>query len=199
MQRKKKTKGPIKLNQIAGELSSLAKDLANGQLRVGSSLISVGEPFFLKTTQKIKDDKAYFTLSFQVPLTENGEEDIATLQEKPSPLSKNEKPSSAKAVRRKEIAPGGRKLKKEIGRLWKSVARNIELNQAPAPTEINTLVKKCEDYTIYAEHPWQDDWAAGCRAVEKCAKAATSRDFDTAKTLVAEVNRLTKACHKRYK
>lgn len=199
MQQKKKTKSQVKLNQLSEELSALAKDLANGQLRIGSSLIHVGEPFFLKTKQKVKDNKAYFTLSFQVPLTENIEEKPTPFQEKPKTSPNEKKTPSTKPVPRKEGAPGGKKLKKEIGRLWKSIAKNIGTGQTPSQTDTKSLIKKCEDYNMYAEHPWQDDWNACFKAVEQCAKAATNGDFDTAKTLVAEVNRLTKVCHKKYK
>ena len=55
------------LDNIVAELTALASDLTQGKLRVGNRLVSVGNPEFIKTKQKITGDTAYFTSLFRYP------------------------------------------------------------------------------------------------------------------------------------
>lgn len=201
MQQKEKNTSQLSLDTIAKELAALAYDLANGKLRIGSSLISIGNPLFFKSKQKMKDGKAYFTLSFQVPLQDENE----------NPTFTNSAGTEAKKVIKQEQgrshtaefttggAPEGKKLKKEIGKLWKSITKHIEQDQPPPRTEAEKLLRKCEDYNVFTDPPWQAEWTSCCEDVKKCLTAASQGDMATAKELVNTVNIATRSCHKKYK
>ncbi len=193
-------KQSIRLNSVANELRSLAEDLTNGRLRVGSNTIDVGEPIFFKTKQKVKGEKAYYTLSFQVPVLadEVAENEAAVPEEKaekPSPKKK----TPASTGKKSESPPNGKKIKKDITRLWKSMSRVLEQGNLPTPEDGKKILTLCEDYNLYAAKEWSDDWQQCVAVVKNAYQAAESGETEKAQELIAEVNRLTKICHKKYK
>ena len=201
MQQDDSGKNQLTLDAIAKELAAVAYDLAAGKIRVGSSLVPIGAPLFLKSKQKIKDGKAYFTLSFQAPLQEENEIPSAEVKSRlESPDYAQQKAAKDKPAELKARgAPEGKKLKKEIGKLWKSVVKNIQQNQPFVKAEADKLLKRCEDYTVFTDPPWQDQWHSCFEDVKKCLAAAANGDMATAKELVAAVDLATRTCHKKYK
>ena len=202
MPQKDKRKSKLTLDTIAKELAAVAYDLANDQIRIGSSLISIGDPLFIKSKQKVKDDKAYFTLSFQVPLQD---EKVKSSSEEVSKAESHANSKKQGAVKSKQSefkasgAPEAKKLKKEIGRVWKSVASKIEQDQLPLQAEAEKLLKKCEDYNVFVDPSWQAQWASCCKDVKKCLDVASKGEIAIAKNLVDAINSATRACHKKYK
>ena len=196
----KKIPGGITLDAIAQELGQVVQELKKGKIRVGSSLVQVGDPSFLKTKQKIKDDQVYFTLSFRVPI--EGETRAAAPHTK-SRTSRDKHPGTepAKNIKRPSEGspPGAKKLKKEITRLWKDVSKILDEGRSPSRSEANQLTSKCDDYTIHAPSSWADEWQNCCKVVRECMEAAMAGDMNRAQNLVDEVNRQTKACHKKFK
>jgi hypothetical protein len=98
-----------------------------------------------------------------------------------------------------EAGYGGRKLKREIGSIWKSVSKLIEAEQMPDGAETEGLLSRCEEYNLFAEGEWQVDWADCTLAVKKCFIDAATGDWPAAKSGVALINRMIRACHDKYK
>jgi len=189
---------PNTLENIAADLTALASDLAQGKLRVGNRLVSIGNPLFIKTKQKITGDTAYCTLSFQVPLLGSDEEAMLTDEQKHTPR-KTLGDKHDKGLRLQGRPPEGKKIKKEITSLWKTVSRKLEQGQAPTPAEEKSLVSAFESYTVFSESAWHEDWLACFTILREALSYARMGDMPKALEYAAKVNALTKACHKSYK
>ena len=186
------------LENIANDLMALANDLSQGKLRVGSRLVAIGNPLFIKTKQKITGDTAYCTLSFQVHLLDSDKESVPITDQKHAQKERQED-RSEKNLRLQGQPPEGRKIKKEITSLWKTVARKLEQGQAPTPAEEKSLVSAFENYTLFSEPAWQDDWLACFTVLREALSFARKGDMPKALEYAAKVNTLTKTCHKKYK
>jgi len=186
------------LENIAADLTALANDLAQGKLRVGNRLVAIGNPLFIKTKQKVTGDTAYFTLSFQVPLRDSDREDLPTANQKSIP-EKLYQDKHDKEMRLQGRPPEGKKIKKEITSLWKSVFKKLEQGQAPTPAEEKSLVSAFENYTVFSEPAWHEDWLACFTILREALTCAREGDMPKALKYATEVNDLTKACHKKHK
>lgn len=187
------------LENIAADLTALANDLAQGKLRVGNRLVAIGNPIFVKTKQKITGDTAYCTLSFQVPLRDSADKEaLLTANQKCTP-EKNHEDKHDKDLRLQGRPPEGKKIKKEITSLWKSVFKKLEQGQTPTPAEEKSLVSAFESYTAFTEPTWHEDWLACFTILREALICARNGDMPTALKYAAEVNDLTKACHKKHK
>ena len=189
---------PNTLENLAADLTALAGDLARGKLRVGNRLVAIGDPLFIKTKQKITGDTAYFTLSFEAPLQDSDSEPESVGSHGQSP-AKTSEGRHDKELRLKGRPPEGKKIKKEITRLWKAVSQKLEQGQTPTPAEEKSLVSAFDNYTVFSEPAWREDWLACFTILREALTFA--RDGDMAKALdhAAEVNTLVKACHKKHK
>ncbi|MBI5558875.1 MAG: hypothetical protein HY885_14710 [Deltaproteobacteria bacterium] len=96
-------------------------------------------------------------------------------------------------------ASGGKKLKKEISRLWREVAGLISRDLVPARESCVQLLGMCEDYNLCAHSEWFDAWRQCGEQVKLCLLAAERGDFSAAREKISEVNHLTRECHKFYK
>jgi XXXCH domain-containing protein len=186
------------LENIASDLRALADDLAQGKLRVGNRLVEVGNPLFIKTKQKITGDTAYCTLSFQVPLRELNKEPAPTTGQRYSP-EKNQEPRDDRELRLKGRPPEGKKIKKEMSSLWKTVSKKLEQGQAPTPAEEKSLISAFENYTVFSESTWHEEWLACFAVLREALACARKGDLRAAQEQAAKVNDLTKACHKKHK
>lgn len=186
------------LENIASDLRALADDLAQGKLRVGNRLIAIGDPLFVKTKQKISGDTAYCTLSFQVPLRNpDTEADLDAGQK--HPLGKIREAKHDTELRLKGRPPEGKKIKKEISSLWKTVSKKLEQGQPPTPAEEKSLISAFEKYTVFTESPWHEEWLACFTHLREALACARKGDLRAAQEQAAKVNDLTKACHKKHK
>lgn len=186
------------LENIAADLRSLADDLAQGKLRVGSRLVAIGNPLFVKTKQKISGDTAYCTLSFQVPLLDSNTESEPTTDQKPAPKERQEERSD-KNFRLQGRPPEGKKIKKEIASLLKTVFKKLEQGETPTPAEEKSLLTAFESYTVFSEPAWHEDWLACFAILRQALSCSRKGDLPKALEYAAEVNALTKACHKKFK
>lgn len=185
---KKTRQSEIGLKTLATELRQLADHLERGVIEVEGFSIAVGEPLFLKTKRKVKEERAYFTLSFKAPLSEASPPSAAD-----TPRATTPKPS------REAMPPAGKTMKKEIARLWKEVSGRINANAAPAPADRNKLLRLVEEYRLYTPASWSPEWERCGMAISRCLDAAGAADFATAQKLVAAINQETKSCHKLHK
>jgi len=186
------------LENIAADLTALANDLAQGKLRVGNRLVAIGNPLFIKTKQKVTGDTAYFTLSFQVPLRDSDKEAMLTANQKHIP-EKSREERQGKELRLQGRPPEGKKIKREITSLWKSVFKKLEQGQAPTFAEEKSLVSAFENYTAFTESAWHEDWLACFTILREALTYARNGDMPKALKYATEVNDLTKACHKKHK
>lgn len=186
------------LASIAADLSALAGDLTKGKLRVGSRLVAIGNPLFMKTKQKISGDTAYYTLSFQAPLLEEAQNSILIPSQKFTP-EENAAKKNIKELRLQGRPPEGKKIKKEITRLWKIVIRKLEQGDAPTPAEEKALVSAFADYTVFSEPAWHDDWLTCYTVLLESLDCARRGDLPKALEHAEKVNLFTKNCHKQYK
>jgi XXXCH domain-containing protein len=192
---RKETKTGLSGAEIAAELRALADDLAEGRLRIGVQHVRVGEPFSLKTKQKLNGNKAYFTMSVKMPLSYGTSKDTDL-----PPSSAGAKPEIVEPPRLQgESGYSGKRLKKEIGRLWESVAKLIEAETMPDATGTEGLLKRCEEYDLFADDDWQAEWATCTKLVQKCLTDAAIGDWPAARAMVREINRMTRNCHRQYK
>ena len=188
------------LEDIAADLTALAKDLAQGKLRVGSRLVAIGNPLFVKTKQKISGDTAYCTLSFQVPLMDSSSNKEAELtsSHKHAPGGKTGT-KYGQELRLQGRPPEGRKIKKEITSIWKTVVKKLEQGEIPTPAEEKSLIAAFESYTVYSEPAWHEDWLSCFTTLREALSSARKGDMPKAMEYATEVNAITKSCHKKYK
>lgn len=189
---------PNTLENIAAELRVLASDLAQGKLRVGNLLVAIGNPLFMKTKQKITGDTAYFTLSFQVPLLDANNEAMRP-PDQIQPQEARHKAKHDKEFRLQGRPPEGKKLKKEIASLWKTISQKLEQGQTPTPAEEKSLISAFENYCLFSEPAWHEDWLACLAVLREALACAHNGDLPKAREHAAEVNARTKACHKNHK
>ncbi|MDH5297783.1 MAG: hypothetical protein OEV91_02050 [Desulfobulbaceae bacterium] len=185
---------PLQLAKLAQDLRALADDLEKGKLRIGNSLIEVGAPVFLKTKSEFKGDSAYFALSVKMMVAGPSPSPMDRPTASPSsvPAGKTEKP-------RGQGSSEGKRVKKEISRLWKSLCRQIEAAEPISAGDGSTMTRLCEEFNLFGEPEWREEWDACCGAVGKCLAAASDGRWQEAKSLASEVNRRTRECHRQYK
>lgn len=102
-------------------------------------------------------------------------------------------------LRLKGRPPEGKKVKKEISRLWKSVRQKLEQGEAPTAAEERALVSALADYSVFSELDWRDEWLVCSAMVRQAMDCARKGKIAEAGVYAEEVNRLTKVCHKKYK
>jgi hypothetical protein len=197
MSESEKHKKRLSHAEIAEELQAAADDLARGRVRIGRHAVAVGEPVHLKMKHKLEGEMVYFSLSLKMPVSREQE----TVPERPPSSAEGEsaEPQGKPPRSQTEAGYGGKKLKREIGRLWKSVSKLIEAEQMPDAAETEGLLKRCEEYTLFALGEWQADWADCTLAVQKCFIDAATGDWPAAKAGVDLVNRMLRDCHGKYK
>lgn len=183
---KKSVQTDIDLKSLAAELRQVATQLEQGIIEVEGATVSVGEPLFLKTKRKVKDERAYFTLSFKVPLTMAASASRRQLQAKRQPPPES-MPPTAKAI------------KKEIARLWKAVGAGITANSQPALVDMSKLRRLVEEYRLYTPASWAAEWQVCGATMGRCLDAAAAGDLAAARALIDTVNQQTKSCHKLHK
>jgi len=95
--------------------------------------------------------------------------------------------------------PEGKKIKKNITSLWKTVSRKLEQGQTPTPAEEKSLVSAFENYTVFSEPAWHEEWLACLTVLREALACARKGEMPKALEYAEKVNALTKACHKKYK
>ncbi|OGQ98883.1 MAG: hypothetical protein A2505_06920 [Deltaproteobacteria bacterium RIFOXYD12_FULL_55_16] len=115
------------------------------------------------------------------------------------PLAEGRESGNDKELRLKGRPPEGKKVKKEISHIWKSVQRKLEQGELPTAAEEKSLVSAFADYTVFSEPLWQEEWLACFTILRQALACARKGEILKAGEYAAEVNRLTKVCHKKHK
>ncbi|MFZ5766820.1 MAG: hypothetical protein ACOY4H_14680 [Thermodesulfobacteriota bacterium] len=171
---------------VAAELVRLAEQINRGQVTVSGEAVPVGDSFSCCVKKQIK--KGVFSCEIILHARAVVEDATPVAHELRRPI-----------LPKKSTPPGGKKLKKEIGRLWKRVAAQVEKGTGPATADGVELLRACEEYTIYADKEWFDSWRRCHDEIRACLALAGRGDYPAAQVKVATVNRLTKECHSLYK
>jgi XXXCH domain-containing protein len=195
MSKKERTTDGLTRAEIVTELRALADDLAQGRMRLGTRQVKVGETVSVKMKQKFTREMAYFTLAVKMELASGGS---AITAQQLYPVEAGGETPEAPLVQG-ELGYSGKRLKKELGRLWKSVAKLIEARTMPDAAEIEGLLSRCEEYTLFAHEDWQADWTTCTTIIKKCLTDAAIGDWPAAKAMVTEIDRMMHDCHDRYK
>jgi len=140
----------------------------------------------------------YCTLSFQVPLRNPDQEEMATPDQRHT-SKKSDARRDGKDARLQGRPPEGKKIKKEIASLWKTVGKKLEQGQAPTPAEEKSLLAACENYCLFSEPAWHEEWLRCCTILREALTCAHRGDLSKALAHAEEMNRLTKDCHKKHK
>jgi XXXCH domain-containing protein len=90
-------------------------------------------------------------------------------------------------------------LKKDIKRLWKTLSKAIESGALPDQSIFDELTKKCEDYNMFTEREWSDQWKYCCDKIKQCYTTAHDDDFEEASKLIKEIKKFKKECHSKFK
>lgn len=172
-------------SEIAEELTRLAAEIADGALIIGGEKLPVGDSFSLVMKKQLKKGMVSCEFFLQARVAEKA----------PSP-------SVATADRnnqQKFPASGGKKLKKDISRLWKEVEKQVDAESVLSRELAAELRRKCEDYHLCAHSRWFAAWRECADQVKACIAAAEKGDFAAAREKISAVNHLTKECHRLYK
>lgn len=176
--------------EVAEELARIAGELSRGEITISGEKLRVGDTFSFSVKKQLRKGVVSCEIFLQSSLAAHApDHDDSSV----SPVARQSKPLQNSG------APGGKKVKKEIGRLWKEVAKQVSANTSPSRVLSDELMKKCDEYNLCAGKEWFVLWRQCCDEVKACLVAAQKGDFAAATDKVDLVNRLTKECHKLYK
>lgn len=187
---KKSSQTTIDRIRLAAELRHLADQIEKGVVHTDAGPVTIGDPLFLKTKRKVKEDRAYLTFACKISLAAPAITP-ARAAAKPPPLKRQPPPEGMPAA--------AKSMKKEIARLWKEVNSRLNAEAPPEAADMARLRRLVEEYRLYTPAAWAADWQACGVIVGRCLDAAAAGDLALARTLLAEINRQTKACHKLHK
>ncbi len=187
------------MQEAAVELTALAAELANGRIRIGDEIVTVNGPVSLKTKKKVKHDETSVEINLWVPLHGNLDRQALTARDDQTDSPRQPPAKSRTQPAPVKESPTNKKLKKEIGRQWKTLVKAVEAGQLPPKEETAQLLGNCEEYTLFAGPEWLADWQRCTEMIKQLASAADQGDLQTSQSLLAEVNGLYRSCHKMYK
>ncbi|MBU0728875.1 MAG: hypothetical protein KKE17_13610 [Proteobacteria bacterium] len=187
------------LSQKAAEtLSRLAEEIIAGQLTADNKSTPIKEITQFKIKEKQKGDTFQLEIFLQATIGSSKEIHLQEISEQ-SAAVKIRGNAAKKPYRKKSGSPAEKQLKKSLNRLWKNVSTAILNAETPAANQLENLRKTWDDYTLFVERDWQAEWDE-CTIILKDFLASIEKgDLENAAAQLAEINRMTKACHKKYK
>ncbi len=198
---KKKTKEFTRSIESAVEkLTRLAEDLKTHRLPMGDSDMPIRGPLLFKSKTTLKGSRLEYEIVIETTA------DLAESKDK-SFIKASSVKSSRPPVKKRipPLHPGektpmnSKKLKKDISRLWKDVSRRIKDHAAADKSQAESLLDKCEEYRLLTHKEYAEEWSACVEVIRQCLAESDSGKFDEAVNLIAQVNRLTRECHKKHK
>lgn len=179
------TKEEISTAEAADLFRGLADELGRGTISLQGEPLEITGQLSLKTSRQMKKGRIRLEISLRARLAgESGGRGTA---------------EEGQGKKERYPASGGKQLKKEISRLWKEVGRDIKDGATPSRNSGLKLLQKCEEYSLNANSRWFSAWQDCCQQLKECLQAAEAGNHEQAREMAAEVNRLTKECHRLYK
>jgi len=178
----------LKRMEAARELARLSGQVADGFLELNDKRVELPDEFVVKKVLKVKKNEISF--EFSLKAREKREE------------GKGERRGSAKKQMAKGQKGRGRpykakRLKKEIGMLWKALKRCVKSGETFRDRE--GFLKSLDSYGKGAEEEWKAEWEKCVRLVREVLDLSHEGRGEEALEKCRQVDQLTKACHKRYK
>ena len=180
------TKKEKKVERIeaAKEFARFSGQIADGFLQVEEKEVELPEQFILKKALKIKKSEITFELSIKIKKAKENEK-AEERQKKEARKKDSKRPYKAK------------RLKKEIGMLWKAFKRCVKNGESFRDTGL--LIKDLGLYGQMADSEWASQWQECEELVKEAVDLVDKGKREDALQLCNKVDQLTKACHKRFK
>jgi len=178
----------LKRMEAARELARLSGQVADGFLELNEKRVELPDELVVKKVLKVKKNEISF--EFSLKAREKREEGKG---EKKG-VAKTKMPQGQKGKKRPYKA---KKLKKEIGMLWKALKRCVKSGETFRDRE--GFLKSLDSYGKGAEQEWKADWERCVGLVREVLDLSQEGRGEEALEKCRQVDELTRACHKRYK
>ncbi len=170
---------------VAQELARLSGQVADGFLEIDSSRVELPDEFFYGKSLKIKKSESDFEFILKIKADRRQKRPASTSQ---VPLKrKRSRKSSYKA----------KKLKKEIGIMWKALKRCIKSGESFRDRE--GLLDALDIYGKSADEKWASEWKECVEMVKKAIELTDQDMQDKALEICEQVDKMMRSCHKRFK
>ncbi len=187
---KQKKKGEIDRTIIAQDLARLSGSIADGRLEIAGSLVELGKSGYWKMEKKVKRDAAVIKLEIKLPLSP--EAGLAA--------GVSSRPAGQKPLGKREKRPfKAKKIKKEMGNVWKLIKKNVRQGLPPSDADLKALWRTKEEYEAFVDTTWQKEWEMCIELAKKALSAAEDGNFEEAVSLFNQADKLKGMCHKKYK
>ena len=180
----------VSREELGRELAELARQLQDGRFPFQGMEFHFAENGAVERRLYLKDGRLYLSCSFSIWAGGEGVE-IAEDKGRPFSLDVRKKPKEGPFYRKR--------LKKPMASIWKAVKKEIAAQNSPANEEVADLREMMDEYGRNADPEWLKEWESCVDAVEAALEAAQKGEWQEAQARAKEVDRLTKACHKRFK
>ena len=144
-----------------------------------------------------KDWKIKLEISRRADITDSPERDKGTSGDFDYPLPTTWNKGKKPIVEHHSV--GNKRIKREIGHLWKECVEQIRNGEGPEQAAVNDLLHQCEEYNLYTGRQWTDEWRQCVKVMRQSLALAMAGDFDQAVTLSDQAKQLKKECHERFK
>jgi len=192
-----KVKQSLSFREISREFVRLSEEFADGKVGLEEGKIALFEPVSFVVKRKVKDRKLRFEISLRADIIDwpEREKGVAAHVVDPLPLTWNK---GKKPIMEHHYV-GNKRIKREIGHLWKECVKQIQNGEAPEQATATDLLLQCKEYNLYTGRQWADEWRKCFKVMSQSLAAATAGNFDQAVSLIDQANQLKKECHKRFK
>ncbi len=173
--------------EAAQELARLSGQVADGFLELAGNRAELPEEILLKRSLKIKKNE----ISFEFTLKIKAERDSKKAQQR-------QRRSSSRSSEKSDKRPyKAKKLKKEIGMMWKALKRCIKSGETFRDKD--GFIRALNTYGQSADREWAREWERCESLVKEALELAGKGNVDEALERCKKVDEMTKACHKKYK
>ncbi len=175
---------------IAQELTKLSGSIADGRLEIKDKVVELGDFGVLKIEKKVKHDTVSVKVEIKLPLSLMSQQksNNGLYQGASSRKSKGQNPSYK-----------AKKIKKEMGSVWKIIKKAIKSGSLPAEEDLKTLWRTKDEYEEFVEAAWEGEWIRCVDHIKAALDAARQGDFETASNLLNQADKAKSECHKKYK
>ncbi|MCD6389814.1 MAG: hypothetical protein J7L69_10425 [Desulfobulbaceae bacterium] len=192
-----KVKKSLGFREISREFVRLSEEFIDGKVGLEEGEMALFEPVSFVVHRKVKDRKLHLEISLRADILDWPERDKGVAGHVADPLpttwNKGKKPIM------EHHYGGNKRIKREIGHLWKECVKQIQNGEAPEQVAATDLLRQCEEYNIYTGRQWTDEWRKCFKVMSQSLAAASTGNFDQAVLLIDQANQLKKDCHKRFK
>jgi len=171
--------------EVAQELARLSGQVADGFIEIGSTRAELPDEFFLKRSLKVKKNEINFEFFLNIKADRKQKKSL----QKDSP-STNRQKSSKRPYKAK-------RLKKDIGMMWKALKRCIKSGETFRDKE--GFLRALNTYGKDADKKWVHEWKECTDMIGRTIELSGQGRVEEALELCKQIDQMTKSCHKRFK